>query len=114
MLIHKRQISVPKAKEGLIKLEYDTATDDELLTWHVNDEEFDSLYPVLININKQLNTLIDDYEDESITEQNKLLRLKSYLEELISNNQANEVIIQKLIALVKEAEERQTGVFFYL
>lgn len=111
---HKRSIVVPKTQEAIEKLDYDTASEEDMVTWSVTDKEFSLLYSVLMDINKGFNTLIDDYEDDSVVDVDKLSEMRQYLINVhLNNDQTNGEVIKRLISFFEEAIKRETGVFFY-
>ncbi len=62
-------------------------------------------------INYILDTNIDDFEDEEVTDIRKLIILRNFLRDWIKENP--EEIYKQLFNLVSIAIEKETGVFFF-
>lgn len=113
-MMHKRSIIVPKFQEAIEKLEYDSASEEDIITWSVTDEEFSVLYHIFRDINRSFSVLIDDYEDENIVDIDKLKEIQQYLVNNHKENLTNRQAVKKLISFFDDAIERRTGVFFYM
>lgn len=63
-----RKISIPVSMDALNRLNYDVCESGDLLEMIIEESEFDSLLKtgVFAEINKQLDVLVGDYEDELI------------------------------------------------
>lgn len=69
-MIMSKIIIVPINKKAELKLDYDTASPNELIEIRLNESEFNNLWKkgVFHLINETCNSMIDDYEDETITD----------------------------------------------
>lgn len=107
-------ISVPKDKVAQEALEFNRATDEQLLEMKLNEEKFRLLdkADIFYLINDECNTVIDEYEEDSITELELLDKCIKLLDNFKADGELKE-LIDKLIELVKEARSRKTGIFFY-
>lgn len=78
-----KQIIVPLSAEAMKKLDYDQADDDELYIVKLSEQEVDLLFEknFFNEINKTIDTYIDDYEDEKIIDLRKLIILKNLLQD---------------------------------
>lgn len=106
-----RKISIPVSMDALNRLNYGTAKDDELIEIIIEEYEFNSLFKTGLfkKINQQLDTLIDDYEDELIF-YNQLEIFGKILHESILNNPDN-TALQKLRLIYQFAYGLKTGLF---
>jgi hypothetical protein len=112
----KREIIVPKDVEAMIALDFDQATDAQLLKLDFKQDEFDKLWHLGLfeSINKIAGTLIDLAEDDNITDLNKLNEiLESSLLDKVQYSSELAPIVDQMRRLFIEAREKKTGVFFY-
>lgn len=112
----RRYITVPIDKNAEFALDYDEATNDQLLELVLCEDEY--IYLNNINFFKVINEIgganIDDYESESITEKEIIIKI-------IDNLKSNEFKIdfrfkkkvEEIINLFEEALNRETGIYFY-
>ena len=99
------------------KLDYDQADDDELYIVKLSEQEVDLLFEknFFNEINKTIDTYIDDYEDEKIIDLRKLIILKNLLQDNLDKEWADipPKIYQNILFLTKLAIAKQTGLFFF-
>ncbi|MBX3239061.1 MAG: hypothetical protein KIT80_09790 [Chitinophagaceae bacterium] len=112
----QRVIVVPKDRLAQELLDRDEATDQQLLELYLSDEEFYFLYKrgIFALINQIAGSLIDDFENDSVLEKEKILKIIESLnaqKAMFTNEWL--VIIQKIVDLFEEALKRGTGVHFY-
>lgn len=112
----QRVIVVPKDKVAQELLDRNEANDQQLLELYLNDEEFYFLYKrgIFKLINQIADSIIDDYESDSVLENEKISKIIETLnsqKSSIANSGSS--IIQKIIDLFEEALKRGTGVHFY-
>lgn len=107
-------ISVPKNKDAEIALDYNQATEDQLIEISLSDEEFSELWNegIFSLINDIAGTNIDDFEDDNIIDKEKIKKIidkLSYIQKsgLLKNK------LGQIITLFEEAFIRGTGVYFY-
>ncbi|MGI0118330.1 hypothetical protein [Zooshikella sp. RANM57] len=105
-------ISVPLTQEAMHRLDLDQSLEGDLKELTLSDSEFSVLWSsgVLDDLNEELDLLIDDFEDESITGEK--------LEQALIITQHNKHYINTPIvnALAKQLElaiSKSTGVFFF-
>ncbi len=112
MTEHIRYITVPKNQDAILALDYDMAKPEELIEWKLSENEFIELWNLKIfdKINTTCDTIIDDYEDESITEIYRLNECFLIINQMkINSNQ----IIQKFSKMIQYAIDFETGIYFY-
>ena len=113
-----KQIIVPLSAEAMKKLDYDQADDDELYIVKLSEQEVDLLFEknFFNEINKTIDTYIDDYEDEKIIDLRKLIILKNLLQDNLDKEWADipPKIYQNILFLTKLAIAKQTGLFFFV
>lgn len=112
-----RWISVPKDQQAQHDLDYCSASDDQLIQICIKQgNTLSRLYKneIFELINNTAGSMIDDYEEEEITDP---VKIKSVIEVLINKekNCSQEILplvvsIRKLFA---EALHRGTGVYFF-
>lgn len=114
--MRQRIIIVPKDKVAQEALDFDKATNEQLIELPIEEEEFLCMYKTgiieLINIEGSAN--VDDFEDDSVTGKVNLSRVIKTLS--LKESLGNHVqirLIQKLANLFREALDRDTGVYFY-
>lgn len=109
---HIRYITVPKDKDAEIALDYDTAKPEQLIEWELSQEEFVELWNLQIfdKINSTCDTIIDDYEDESITEPNSLYQCSIIINQ--TKNYGNGSV-KRFSEMVRTAIDLKTGLYFY-
>ncbi|WP_140182420.1 hypothetical protein [Providencia stuartii] len=108
-----KTITVPLSKEAMHRLDYNESTDDDLLELELSDNQLHILNKVNLfeEINYKLGLNIDDYEDESLHDMNKIKNLNEILRSMI--NKENEYIINSILELSNAALNKKTGIFFY-
>lgn len=104
-------IIVPKNNEARILLNYDRTTPEQLIEVVLNEAEFKKLWDTGFfgSINSIADVNIDDYEDESIEEKEKLEKVLA--SNIFSSNVSNK--INQIKSLFEEALKRGTGIYFY-
>ncbi|UYQ91269.1 hypothetical protein MKQ68_14345 [Chitinophaga horti] len=107
-----RAIVVPKTKEAEQSLDYDKVMPEQLLEVVLDEDEFDNLLAIgfFERINSIAGSNIDDYEDENITDEEKL---KEILRSEIFSHSAVTNKLSQLRNLFEEAIKRKTGIYFY-
>ncbi len=110
-----RYIVTPKDKAAAELLDYNKATDDDLIELVLTEEQFNVLnyHNVFSGLDEILGCNIDDFEDESITDERQLEIGLNYLTAIIVNDEGARKLLEKLIYLFQEARSRKTGVYFY-
>ncbi len=108
-------IIVPKNKS--IEIEFLNSVDfkeSDLIILKLDDSSFYKLWnlKVFSSINKIADVNIDDFEDESIHDVNKIYLIINYLSTTEYPTETR-TIIDKLIFLFKECLVRKTGIYFY-
>lgn len=106
-----KKIVVPKDKDAKSSLDYDEATSEQLIEVVLDEIEFKKLWETgffeLINNIADVN--IDDYEDESIEENEKLKKVLA--SDIFTANVIDKV--RQIKSLFEEAVKRETGIYFY-
>ena len=112
METHFRYITVPKDKEALIALDYDTAKPEQLIEWKLTQDEFMELWNLKVfdKINSDCDTIIDDYEDESITEYEYLNQCFLVVNQFTNKGNGS---VKRFTEMVKTAIDLKTGLYFY-
>ncbi len=115
-----REIIVPLNKRAELELDMgkNEIASEKLI---LSEEEFYFLFDsgIFNSINSISGSLIDDYEDCSITDINNLINLIVFLENYekgLKTSKSNVILkklISKIIFLVKKAVEMKTGVYFF-
>jgi len=109
-------ICVPLNQDAQKRLDFDECKDGDLLKITFDDETFYKLWDAgfFAHINHITGTNIDNFEDDSITDQKLLKRvLESTLFEKFISNEALAPSVKSIKNLFIEAESLNTGVFFY-
>ncbi len=111
-----RVITVPKDKAAEKLLNYDAATPEQLIELNITKENFIFLYKKqiisLINHIGKIN--IDDYEDDCISDKEKISIIISELNAIkVTVSESNSLLLEKIIKLFEEAISRNTGVYFF-
>nr|ELR5113458.1 hypothetical protein [Providencia stuartii] len=108
-----KTITVPLSKEAMHRLDYNESIDGDLLELELSDSQLNTLSKIklfeVINYNLGLN--IDDYEDESLYDMNKIEILNEILKSII--NKDNKDIIKSILELSNTALDKKTGIFFF-
>ncbi len=111
-----RWITVPKDKKAEIDLDYDQASHNQLIEIKLNQSQFDQLWnnEIFKLINSVSGSLIDDFESETITNNNKILNVIIKLQEknkTICNPELKQLTVN-IINLFEEAYQRKTNIHF--
>jgi hypothetical protein len=109
-----KTITVPKNAEAERFLDLNKCPPDQLEEIALTQEQFDKLWSagLFAEINKICGSLIDDYEDGSISTMNSI----SAVLELIQSKQWSEEVtdsVTKIEGLLEKAKEQNTSVHFY-
>lgn len=104
----KRYIVTPKDKKAAELLDYNKATDNNLIELALAEEEFNTLnyHNVFSSLNEILGCNIDDFEDESITDDRQLEMGLTYLNAINVKDEVAIKLLKKLIYLFQEARSR--------
>ena len=112
-----REIVVPKSKEAELALDFDEASDSDLFTLQLNEDEYYKLWRS--NIFHLINEIapdciIDDYESEHIFDKIAIEEI-IYKLKLKANYDYNSVedLVESLIVLLQNALDKQTSIHFY-
>lgn len=111
-----RWITVPKTKEVEEALEYDKASRDDLLELILKEKDFIELWDAEIfsSINSLCNVIIDDFEEEEITNSLCIVKVIDFLTKKILETDGNlNKNLMALRILFQEALGRNTGVYFF-
>lgn len=109
-----KYITVAKDKEAMEALDYDPARPDQIWEYVVPDEEFTFLLTsgITDRINELCDSMIDDFEDEIISDQKCLRLILVYLKK-INQTPGNIHITTVLIDMFEKALANQTAVHFF-
>lgn len=104
-------ITVPLTREAMHRLNYNQCISGDLEELELDDEVYREIWSTNFFdiINKELDTNIDDYEDESICGNNRLNRLLNIISSYIHIH----IFFHELYRLVKLALNSNTGIFFF-
>ncbi|PSL26314.1 hypothetical protein [Chitinophaga ginsengisoli] len=107
-----RLIEVPKDKEAEYALDYNEATEDQLIRIYLTSPEFIELWNIgfFNELNEMTGAMIDDFEDAKIVEKEDL---ENILDSDVFNMPVSNDILDRLKVLFQEALERGTGVYFF-
>jgi len=110
-----RYIVTPKDKAAAELLDYNRATEDDLIELVLTEQQYNTLnyHNVFSSLNEILGSSIDDFGDELITGDNQLDMGLNYLKALNVKDEIANKVIEKMIYLFQEAISRKTGVYFY-
>ena len=112
-MMKTRVIIVPMNEEAIQEIEYGLnytqISANDFTLWKLSQEEFDKLYStgVLQRINMKCDTLIDDYENERI-ENEQLDRALSVVHE----SEVVHDVINKLVSIFEVAKHSNTFIEF--
>lgn len=112
--MRNRVIVVPKTEEAEKALDFDMAEDHQLSIVQIDNDQFYQLWDIGLfsNINHLVGVLIDDYENEKITNKNDIERIVIFLNNLaIPTGLAT--IIDEIKDVFIEAIKRNRGVYFF-
>lgn len=111
----RRYIVIPKDKAAAELLDYDKASDNDLIELALTEEQFNALscHNVFSSLNEILGCNIDDFEDESITDERQLDMGLNYLNTINVTDEVARKLLKKMMYLFQEARSRKTGVYFY-
>ncbi len=116
-MIRRKWIIVPIDKHAERALDYDKASSEELIELGLSEEELDFLYQegIIDLINQHGNALVDDFEEDEITDTQSLRKVTAALVQQAESLRGSSKyrLIQDLITLFSEALNRDTGVYFF-
>ena len=104
-------ISVPLTREAMHRLNYNQCIPGDLEELELDDDVYREIWSTNFFdvINKELDKNIDDYEDESICDNNQLNMLLNIISRYIHIH----TFFRELYRLVKLALNSNTGIFFF-
>jgi hypothetical protein len=111
-----RVITVPKDKKAEEALDFDIATEEQLIELALSEEEFYFLdrSGVIDLINSEGNTIVDDFEADSVTGTENLSKvIEALSSKEFAGNSSQLQVVQSVLTLFKEAFHRNTGVYFF-
>lgn len=108
-----KYISVPVNTSAMERLDFDKCIDGDLIELTLDKDNYANLLKsnVIQQLNNELGLNIDDYEDEKITDIDKLIIARNIIENTIMSN--NSEVLIKLLTQVENAIKYKTGLFFY-
>ncbi len=109
-----KTIVVPKTEDAMRRLDFNESRENDLLELSLDDLEYNDISQsgLFQIINKELEIYIDDYEDESVTDLSKMIKMKEIMGTYIEKNK-NIVFLYKFLNIVDQAIVLKTGIFFY-
>ena len=109
-------ITVPKDGEAMVALDYNEASDDQLIEMRLDDREFYAVWEsgFFDSLNDMAKVNINDYEDDAITNVEVLKEVVSsgLFERELGDAELNG-LLKQMKELFQEAIVRGTGVFFF-
>lgn len=108
-----KYIVVPTSFNAMQRLDYDSCVEGDLIELILDDEAFYKLWNTNIFhiLNAEFQIMIDDHEDEKITDMRHLIRTQAHIDYL-SKTYPDENL-KKLSELTKSALNYKTGLFFF-
>lgn len=108
-----KQVCVPVDKHAASRLKIGEEQGGDLTELNLSKRDFNLLFSSgwVSVVNGRLSVLIDDYEDEHIEDQEKLLDLVT-ISEIFSEN-TGETVFRKLAELAAQAVKRKTSFHLY-
>lgn len=109
-----RYISVPVTVDAMKRLDVDQCIEGDLVKTFFNEVEYEAFWKSGIAdiINCRFDVIIDDYEDEELTNMDQLIELKEIVEEFLLKDSEN-IAFNKLMDQVNNAINFKTGIFFF-
>ncbi len=112
------RIVVPKDRQAMVALDYDQASEDQLIELYYPDDdpEFALFWDsgIFSTIDNLADTLIDRYESEWIEDLTKIDKvIKSKIFDIYIENESLRRNFANLKRLFEEAYERGTGIYFF-
>jgi len=110
-----KSICVPTSVDAMARLDTESCVEGDLVEISLEQSDFDALQQsgLIRELNASLGLMIDEFEDESITDANLDIAIRIYDKHAsklnLSEDKVNE--IQAAFAL---AQTKKTAVFFYL
>ncbi len=110
----RKLITVPKNKKVQELLEYDQADVQDLVEWNIDKDSYENLYKsgIFDLFNDELGLLIDDSEDEQITDTTILNDALNITHELMKSSKYQSDL-NNLADFLTKAIEFNTGIYFY-
>ncbi|MEP0924818.1 hypothetical protein [Leptolyngbya sp. ST-U4] len=114
-LSRRRTICVPLDCVAMQDLDFDCASETQILELKLTHLEFKKLWDigVFAAINDSCSSLIDDFEDDSILGIENLYNCLKAVK-LVTNRDGVQDLMSQLEDLVQEAINRKTGIYFFL
>lgn len=114
--MRSRFITVPKDAEAVVALDYNEASDDQLIEIILDDREFYAIWKsgFFSSLNYMAKVNIDDSEDDGITDVEVLKEVvnSSLFDVELGDPKLNR-LLEEMRVLFQEAIARGTGVFFF-
>ena len=110
-----RYIVTPKDKRAEELLDFNEAGDHDLIQLVLSDSQFYQLdaFGVFSDLNNMLGCLIDDFEDDAITNKQQLEEGLKYLKNVRLKDDRIQELMEEIISLFEEAVKKETGVYFF-
>lgn len=109
-----KTITVPLNKKAVKLLDCNKCPSNLLEEMYLSQQEFDSLWEagVFQELNKIMNIIIDEYEDDSIVGETNLLHSIRFIEST-KYLEPVQSLVTKIKSLMVLAIEKNTGIYFY-
>jgi len=111
-----KTICVPKDSLAQTHLDFDESQPGELIELNISDTTFNSLWEAgfFKSINKLTHSIIDNFEDERITEKDQLMKVlnSNLFNRKLYDKELHEVV-EKIRDLFNKALTYNTGIYFY-
>lgn len=110
-----RYIVTPKDKRAEELLDFNEAGYHDLFQLVLSGSQFYQLdaFGVFSDLNNMLGCLIDDFEDDAITNKQQLEKGLKYFKKARLKDDSIQELIEEIISLFEEAVKRETGVYFF-
>jgi len=108
-------ITIPQTSESMQKMQGDINFKDFQLNFYFSDKEFYDLWDnsIFEKINEVCDSLIDDFEDESILDLDLIQQSIGELLKMQFKSDFSSKNRYKLVSILQKALEYNTGVFFF-
>jgi len=110
-----KSICVPTSSDAMSRLDTDSCIDGDLVEISLDQSDFDELQKsgLIGELNSTLGLLIDEFEDESISN-SKLDSAISIYKKYTNKLNLDENKVAKIQDVLELAKTKNTGVFFFL
>lgn len=111
-----KTITVPKDILAQNRLNYDLSAPTELIELHLDVDTLSKLFAIgfFNSINQISNSIIDDFEDERIVENELLAKI---INSNLFDKDKYDAILYNIVSQIKElfieAHNRKTGIYFF-